>query len=358
MTPRWPRKQVDGEMLCPSCVQAKGHVQSTAAADVLMARYAAGWSGEDIVRHELGRQKVHTVNDGPQLCPQHLRMRQSRADFATGLAAQVGLDRKFDAPSISPPHEGRCADCARVGTGTDLPWQPRSIPGAQPVHEERAPTRHIDTDEVYRPGRWPNRPHHPHERFAPVDTTIRSLNLRVAIALPGQRVQGIRVQAHDSGDGETIFHCPFCGSGQVIARSDGTVECEFCSTAFTVQVQPQMPAFPQTIDGVPVDVPGMPQGGQNANVPPGAAPDDPGAVSGPPGADSGDDSNPFADGADDGGEDDDSDDDSGNPFAKKSLRTGRGDLLTGEQYMRHLALVHSRHRQTVIAQIRHENGAR
>jgi hypothetical protein len=64
--------------------------------------------------------------------------------------------------------------------------------------------------------------------------------------------------AHDSGDGETIYHCPFCGSGQVIARSDGTVECEFCHTAFTVQVQPEMPAFPQTINGMPVDVPGMP----------------------------------------------------------------------------------------------------
>jgi hypothetical protein len=35
-------------------------------------------------------------------------------------------------------------------------------------------------------------------------------------------------QAHDSGDGETIYHCPFCGSGQVIARSDKTIECEFC----------------------------------------------------------------------------------------------------------------------------------
>jgi hypothetical protein len=39
---------------------------------------------------------------------------------------------------------------------------------------------------------------------------------------------------HDSGDSQTIFHCCFCGSGQVIARSDGTVECEFCHSVFTV----------------------------------------------------------------------------------------------------------------------------
>ncbi len=64
------------------------------------------------------------------------------------------------------------------------------------------------------------------------------------------------VLAHDSGDSVTIFHCPFCGSGQVIARSDGSVECEFCHAAFTVQVQPEFSAFPQTIGGGPVDVPG------------------------------------------------------------------------------------------------------
>lgn len=58
----------------------------------------------------------------------------------------------------------------------------------------------------------------------------------------------------------TVFHCPFCGSGQVIARSDRTIECGFCSQAFTVQVQPMFPGFPQTDPetGQPVPVPGMP----------------------------------------------------------------------------------------------------
>lgn len=174
--------------------------------------------------------------------------------------------------------------------------------------------------------------------------------------------------AHDSGDGETIFHCPFCGSGQVIARSDGTTECEFCTTAFTVQVQPEMPAFPQTIDGVPVDVPGMPNGGANANVPPGSAP--PG---GPPGADpndpdaSGDPDaaggNPFASASDDDSSDgDDGSDSSGGgqpPWMKKSvlLRTAAGKALNPEQYMRHLALHHTGNKRSVLEQIRRENGA-
>lgn len=79
------------------------------------------------------------------------------------------------------------------------------------------------------------------------------------IALTNIRTgQRIIVVAHDSGDGQTIYHCPFCGSGQVIARSDGTIECEFCHTMFTVQVQPEYNAFPQTVNGQPVQVPGMP----------------------------------------------------------------------------------------------------
>lgn len=179
---------------------------------------------------------------------------------------------------------------------------------------------------------------------------------RVAVAV--RPITGpIHRVAHDSGDGETIFHCPFCGSGQVIARNDGTTECEFCSTAFTVQVQPQMPAFPQTIDGVPVDVPGMPNGGQSANVPPGGADAPPGAAGDDP------DANPF--GGDDAGADgDDSDDDSDGgddkpAFLKGSarlFRTAAGKQLTYEQFMRHLALIHAQNPDEVLAQIRHENG--
>lgn len=345
MSPRWPRKQVDGVMLCPSCVQNGRHVQTT----------AAGWSGEDVIRHELGRQKVHTVDGQHEVCPEHLRIRRAQDDFATGLSAQVGLPHSYANPSVSPPHEGRCEDCTRAGRGTEMPWDKPPGGGFRP-----APLQ----DQTLVPHGWQNRPHRPGiHSFEEVPPMIRSMNVRVAtVVRPGNPLRirttsRIRVQAHDSGDGETIFHCPFCGSGQVIARSDGTVECEFCSTAFTVQVQPQMPAFPQTIDGVPVDVPGMPAGGQNANVPPGATPGDPmdpdgdpGAVSGPPGADAPPDAD--ADGDDDSGDDDKP------AFLKGSLllRTAAGDRLTTAQYMRHLAITHARHRSTVLAQIRDENG--
>lgn len=161
--------------------------------------------------------------------------------------------------------------------------------------------------------------------------------------------------AHDSGDGETIYHCPFCGSGQVIARSDGTVECEFCHTAFTVQVQPEMPAFPQTINGMPVDVPGMPgsigedQSGQ------------PLPSSGPlPGAEDegGDDGNPFG-GDSEGGESEDAGDSGGssdNPFDKKSsaLRTETGAALNRDEFIRHLAVrfANPDEREAVIRAIR------
>lgn len=152
--------------------------------------------------------------------------------------------------------------------------------------------------------------------------------------------------AHDSGDGATIFHCPFCGSGQVIARSDRTTECEYCHTCFTVQVQPQFPAFPQTIDGMPMQVPGMP--GQIGG-PPGVPGADPMAGGMPPGADGApgeDDSSGFPPDDEDGGAPEDApDDDSDNnapPFTKGSmLRTASGTALNWDNYLRHLAIRHA-----------------
>jgi len=64
--------------------------------------------------------------------------------------------------------------------------------------------------------------------------------------------------AHDSGDGATINHCFNCGSGNVVGRSDGTAECLYCHQHFTVQIQPEFPAMPQTVDGEPIEIPGMP----------------------------------------------------------------------------------------------------
>lgn len=318
--------------------------------------------GEDAIRAQIGRQKVHTVtvngHVGPQLCPEHLERAQERSDFASGLAAQVGIPgHSYPDIRVSPQHEGACHECARRQQHAEgRPWERAQGTGwgPEPVSERQPGPSSL----MHR--RW--RPHV--DEFAEFKPGLQSMNMiRVALAheLPKPGRSGhvpIRRIAHDSGDGETIFHCPFCGSGQVIARSDGTCECEFCSTAFTVQVQPQLPAFPQTIDGQPIDVPGMPNGGQNANVPPGAGdPNDPNADP--------DDSNPFADppgddSAADGG--DDSDDDSGGdkpPWLKSSALTfvtEAGHRLASDAYMRHLALRHSYDQQRALDQIRSENG--
>lgn len=174
----------------------------------------------------------------------------------------------------------------------------------------------------------------------------------------------LRKIAHDSGDGQTILHCPFCGSGQVIATSDGGVECEFCHASFTVQVQPQYPAFPQSIDGAPVNVPGMgpdfsPYGGtppgEEAPVPMDGEDEGEGDESG---------NNPFAEGEDETEppeEGDDGGDDSGgggNSFAKKSYVALSGATLTHDAYLRHLALASASNREATLARLRAVNGTR
>jgi hypothetical protein len=180
---------------------------------------------------------------------------------------------------------------------------------------------------------------------------------KVARAI-AQGMPRIVIMAHDSGDAEVVFHCPFCGSGQVLARNDGTIECQFCSACFTVQVQPQYPAFPQTINGMPVQVPGMgPQWpGQDPGDPAAGQPVDPNADQDGDGVPDDQEQPPgqAPPDEDDGG--DDSDD--GNPFAKKSLlyRTVSGAMLDEDRYVRHLALAHASDPQAVLTKIREENG--
>jgi hypothetical protein len=164
-----------------------------------------------------------------------------------------------------------------------------------------------------------------------------------------------RKVAHDSGDGMTVFHCPFCGSGQVLARSDRTIECQFCHTAFTVQVQPVYPNFPQSIDGQPVQVPGMPgQMGAPGGPPPGSPmegmdtdPSEPGAPMDPSALGEGGEVPPTGE-ADAKADDESASGDSsghekskGNPFAKKTYRTSRGAVLDEDDFIRHIAIVTS-----------------
>lgn len=160
-------------------------------------------------------------------------------------------------------------------------------------------------------------------------------------------------EAHQSGDGVQIMHCPMCGSGQVIGRSDGNTECQFCNQSFLVRVQPMYSAFPQSVDGMPMQIPGMPPPapapgmGGGMGMPPGAdgAPPEDGADAGagaPPfGADAGGDGGPPQD---DGGDDSGEDSDSGGgapPFGKSKkssyYRTSSGQVLVRTAYLRYLA---------------------
>ena len=163
--------------------------------------------------------------------------------------------------------------------------------------------------------------------------------------------------AHDSGDPQVIYHCPSCGSGQVIARSDGTVECGFCKMCFTVQVQPRYPAFPQTINGQPIQVPGMgPQWpGQDDDQIMQAQDAAEGIDADPEDADS---DNPFADDQEAPEDDEDGEENGGNPFAKKSYRTASGVLVEHDAFLRHVALESARDRDKVLKVIRSKIGVR
>jgi hypothetical protein len=170
--------------------------------------------------------------------------------------------------------------------------------------------------------------------------------------------------AHDSGDGATVLHCPFCGGGQVVGRSDGTIECEFDGTAFTVQVQPLYSGFPQTVNGAPFPIPGMPgqiggppmAPGPMDAMPPGAEDDggnpfaDAGQDTGDP-ADAGGDAPPWADDADgaDSPPPDNEGDDSAPPPPKgkskkksaRQFRTASGARLSETAFAEYLAVRHS-----------------
>jgi hypothetical protein len=136
-----------------------------------------------------------------------------------------------------------------------------------------------------------------------------------------------------------------------------------CHASFTVQVQPQFSAFPQTIGGQPVDVPGM--GPDEGIAPPqdfapGAQPAGPGGAGGPvpPGAQGGAESQPGEEG--DPEEETDQDQGDDNPFSSKSKTsaylTHTGAVLDRDAYMRYLALQHASNRDEVLAKIKAENG--
>lgn len=198
----------------------------------------------------------------------------------------------------------------------------------------------------------------------------------------------MRRTAHVSGNQIDVFHCPFCGSGAVVARSDLSIECSFCNSAFTVTVSPVYPAFPMSMGGQPYPWPGRPDGdpamlGGDPNAMTGGPMGDPGyggslipGGAGAPGGDEDgdgdDDAPPWAkDGDDDDsgneGDDDDTEAEVGGkkkpPFGKKSsrqtvcYRTANGGLLPPQEYMKHLAIKTARDPNAMAARIKQERSA-
>lgn len=237
--------------------------------------------------------------------------------------------------------------CERCGEGM-APGRPRVRVGGKQLWCQTC-AKDIDSPSGrYRPG----------TDIATHSLLEADMNTKIALTatLTNQR---IIVVAHDSGDGQTIYHCPFCGSGQVLARSDRTIECEFCHTSFTVQVQPEYSAFPQTDPqtGLPIQVPGMPgqidqpvgAPGADPNADPAAAGQDPTAA----GQATGQDAN--QDGVDDGFEAG-APASAGNqpPWLKgaRLFHTASGQALDPADYIRHLAIKHADDRSAVVMQVR------
>lgn len=79
-------------------------------------------------------------------------------------------------------------------------------------------------------------------------------SLSDAYALAGSSAGGMSHTAHQMADKSAIAHCPFCGSGDLVARSDGTTECIFCNRFFTIREEPEYNSVP----GVPGNVTQIP----------------------------------------------------------------------------------------------------
>jgi len=144
----------------------------------------------------------------------------------------------------------------------------------------------------------------------------------------------MRALAHDGGDGKVVRHCFSCGSGGVVGRSDGTVECTICETVFTVQVQPRNTMAPQTVNGQPVHIPGMPE---ESTVTPSTEPPAPAAAPTPPPAEKPEKEKPE-------GEED-----------KPEFLTASGKRVSAEHYAQYLALGVTPDRERTLAMVRSAN---
>ena len=49
---------------------------------------------------------------------------------------------------------------------------------------------------------------------------------------------------HILSDPQVVSHCPFCGSGDIVAGADQTISCSFCNRSVLVMEQPQYNSMP------------------------------------------------------------------------------------------------------------------
>jgi len=168
------------------------------------------------------------------------------------------------------------------------------------------------------------------------------------------RSTGLKKTAHGGGDDPTVRHCPFCGSGQVVARSDGSVGCQFCNNFFEVSMQPQFSNMPQTDPATGLPLPGAEEemGDVPGDVPPGADPGvstDADGVFVPPGTDGGEaggtdgvfvppDNAPVTA--------------SNSAYVARLLRTAKGATLSEDWFVAHLAISFADNRDRVLETVK------
>lgn len=141
----------------------------------------------------------------------------------------------------------------------------------------------------------------------------------------------IRTEGHIYSDESVVGHCVFCGSGDVVGRSDGSVECQLCHRSFVAMEQPIHMAQPAPdYQSMQIDGTGLedPTSGDPIEEAPAFAPPQQPAVP-PPGGDS--DGPP-------------SDDEEKAPPKTSALRyrTAKGHLLAREDFVRHVAIKFTR----------------
>ncbi len=362
-----------------------------------MASETRGQNGSLISNGHFGPQRI-------ALLPHHLwtpgLARNAAADWHEFRRIQDAQQRRYERAGVGGDSEDRDR---YFGTGemrgrgeerliTPKDWLKynKGPEEVRPPHEEEnwrgfemgqdhgRDLEHADFDEMERHHAQSPHPDHFYNGYLEGFKSMVNKTARVAVMVSDNP---IKVVAHVSGNQVDILHCPFCGSGAVIGRSDGTVECGFCTSVYTVQVQPQFNGMPQSVDGQPYQWPGMPDPATNVMAEPdipegtnlnpntngemdmGGAPGDFGssdpAEGGDPDAEGedgeeGDDDKPaFLKGkGDDSKADDKKKGD--NPFAKKkSYRTAQGTELDEANYLAHLAIQFANDKAKVAAMVKH-----